>query len=253
MHPTTQHLVLGGGVTPARIAGSNMLGEWDVARADKLTLASGRIAALQDTVAGYTLSQATTGAQPLLGTNAFNGLPEAQFDATDDFLLYVGQPFPAGANASEMWVVSSPNLPGGTPTQTCAFAYGGQSTGPSLRAIRRTTISGVSRCYAVVGDGTTGITASNTSVVYEGPHIAKLAVSANNFSLTVDNASPVVSSTMTPATGALRVCMGALPNSTPVGFWSGGIFGAWVFAPLTPAQDAALTAYFRARYSIWSL
>lgn len=233
--------------SPAAL-GASLLGWWDAERSDLITQASTTVSSWKDVVAGYDAAQATGALKPIYSANSFNGRPGLTFDGVDDCLELLSQPFPSGSSPSELWaLVDQASLAADT-TVRVAFSYGADTTN-DRRGLDRQVDTGVNRIRGVVGSGAAFTIAPNANVDFSGRHVVRLSVGAASARSDLDGVLGA-DTAATPATGALRVRIGAFSNASSGAFWKGGISAIAVTQSLTAAQAAQLTAYLKSRGGI---
>lgn len=232
---------------PQAILGPSLLGHWDAERLDRMVLDGSAVASWTDLAGGHVLTQAVASARPLWSASGAAGRPAVVFDGTDDFLRMEAQPFPAGAAPSELWMLGTQ---GAAPTETgtrYAISYGGNSSGPLLRAVQRAVVSGANRARLVVGDGTGNLTVTQASGDFTGVHLVRATVGTGGLSVQVDGGA-VMTASGVPGTGAARTTLGA--SNLGTGFWLGAIQVALVTAPLSDVQAAMLGQWLKDRGGI---
>lgn len=210
--------------------GSALLGWWDAERVDLLTLAGGGVAAWADVVGGHAPAQGVAEAWPSWSANAFGGRPAVVFDGVDDLLTLEAQPFPAGTDAGELWLVASEAGGVDDPLNRIAFSYGG--TGPgSLRGVQRAIEGGVVRARGLTG----GMVAAEPAVAFSGAHVLRVRTTASGVSISVDGGAFTTETAYATATGTSRVRIGGNTQNAN-NPWRGAINAILVTAPLSAAQ-----------------
>lgn len=234
--------------TPADL-GALLLGQWDAEVPASINKAGAVVTTWTDIIAGCAPTQALAGAKPLYSATSFNGRPGITFDGTDDFLRAATQPFPIGANASEIWLLASQDLPAATTGTRNAVGYG-TASGAGIRQIKRTITAGVNHAFALCGNsGGAGISIIDTLLDYSGRHVQRVIFGPATLGLEGDGlANPPVA--MVPGTTAGNFTIGATNTVATAQLWSGTFNSVLVTAPL-PANDAAqLLSYLKARGGI---
>lgn len=225
--------------------GTSLVALWDAERADKLTLSGANVTTWTDIVAGYAPTQAVTASKPTYSATGLNGRSVVTYDGSDDILLLASVPFPTGANPCEMWaLVNQAALVADTGTRTLA-TYGGV-TGGTRRSLNRIVSSGVNRARVEVGNGTSGITAVDTTVDFSGIHVLRGQATGADAIMQVDGGA-TTSSASIPGTTTTQFTLGA---GNLAAFFNGGINCFIVTLPLTAGQAAQLTAFLKARGGI---
>jgi len=231
--------VAGGGVSPITILGPSLLAWWTADRADLITLSSTAVTSWKDVVADYDAAQGLSAARPLYSATSFNGAPSVIFDSVDDELTLASQPFPAGASPSEIWAIVQQDALAADATVRAIAGYGGAAS-TARRGIERAVVAS-NLARATAGNGAAPVSATDI-VDFSGRHVVRGAFSAIDETIATNGGAPV-SAAVVPATGASRLRIGALSNSTPGNFWNGKIRDVLVTGPLTTDQAAALLAW----------
>lgn len=233
-----------GGFTPSTL-GTLLLGWWDAERSDLITQSGNLVSSWKDSVAAYNLTGSTT-ARPTYGAASFNSRPGLTFDGVANMLSMASVPFPTGASPCEIWVlVDQTALPADTGDR-CIFAYGGGGSSSARRAFR-VVRTGVNRAEGDIGNGTTAVGATNTSVDFSGRNVARYQVGATT-SQTDVNGTVGSGATVTPATGTTTTAIGSTDTGSTM--FKGVIASVLVTSPLSSSQAALLTTYLKARGGI---
>jgi hypothetical protein len=234
--------------TPARL-GPSLYDLWDAERPGDLALNGAAVAAWASAGNGYAAAQATPAARPIYGATSFNGRPGVSFDGVDDELTFVGVGvLPIGATPGEIWVLADQTAPAADGLSRIGFSYGANSVS-TQRSVRRVVAAGASRFQASIGDGSTARTVGGSAVEASGRHVVRLSVGPTVSSQEVDGVSEGAVSVV-PATGNLRVRIGAGANTIVTNHFQGVLSLAAVTAPLSTAEAAQMLAYLKARGGI---
>lgn len=231
--------------TPSDL-GASLLALWDAERSDLITQASSLISSWKDVVAGYDAVQAVGASKFARGATSFNGRPGATMDGIDDEMLYASTTgLPAGATPFEAWAVFDQNVAPADATANVIIGWGGAA--PGVRFILyRSVVGGVNRATAAVGNGTTAVIATNTSVDFSGRHVVRAIVSGTTLQVDVDGVAgaPVA---VVPALGTTRLRIGSIPSDTGSSYGQGVANALPITAPLTTDQAAQMLAWGNAR------
>jgi hypothetical protein len=192
--------------------GVDLLGWWDAS-----TLADGAVASWADVVAGYTVTQATSGARPVKSATSFGGAPGVTFDGIDDRLTLESVPFPINADPCEIWVVTQQNALAADTGARTAFSYG--AAGGTTRAVSRVVDGGVNRGRSSAGDGGF-ISVVEPTVDFSGRCVLRGIVTGTQLNTQVNNALAAPAN-VTPTTANTRVRMGSSSTTTASTFWHG--------------------------------
>lgn len=222
------------------ILGLDLLGYWDAARTDKLTLVSGGVSSWKDIKNNYDLIQTSATARPIYSATSFGGDPGLSFDGTDDFLHLTPHSFPINAVGSEIWCVCSQDALVADATVRHVVAMGTSST--THRSLSRTTSGGLNLVRAGAGavySTLDGVDIAGRLVmrgVFDG---ANVWVEANGV------ADP--SSAAVPTTSNVRMRVGAFINTSAGNFWLGQVAVILIVNPLTSEKAASLRAQLMSR------
>ena len=204
--------------------GPSLFAWWDAERADLITQSGGAVSSWKDVVSGYEAVQAIGASKPSYGATSFGGRPGITGDGVDDELTLAPVPagIPTGSAPCELWaVVDQQALPADT-TGRQVLTYGQFSA--TNRLLVRNVSGGANRSALSVGNGSTGVGTTNTSVDFSGRHIMRAVISSSAIKLIVDGIGgagagvPVVPATTTER---LRLFASASPAAT--GFWQGAL------------------------------
>lgn len=221
--------------------GASLLAWWDAAYG--VTVTGSGVSSWVDRKSGYDMAQSTDSARPAYSVTGFNGVPGLTFDGTDDRLTLASQPFPSGANPSEVFIVFQNDETSGSTTSRTLFGYGTSgSTGRSLGRITNNVFR------TTVGNGSSNLSASST-VTISSRHLVHAVYGAAASTISVDAETPVSVSAV-PATGTTRVRLGASLNDTPAAFWKGVVRDVIVTGPLTSGQRTAMQTFLLARRAL---
>lgn len=236
----------GGGWSPTDL-GDDLLAWWNADRSDLIAVSGAQITSWKDVVAGREAVQPISASRPIWSPNSFNGSPSAYFDGIDDELTFESQPFPAGADPSEIWaVVQQDALPADT-TVRSVVTYGG--IGANLRALRRITSGGVNRARAAVGNGTAVVNVDGDTVDFSSRHLIRAEVAPTATTVRIDNDGEA-SGAVVPSTGTTRLRLGANAVNTAANFWNGHIRDVLITGPLADEQSELLRTYLLPRRNV---
>lgn len=250
MRPGLVPILFGGGYSPVKALGSDLIAYWDAARPDTMTLsASNAVSSWRDIKAGYDATQGTGAAQPIWSPTSFNGYHGVAFDGTDDELTSTDAALlatlPVGSSPSELWVlVSQDALPADT-TVRRGFGYGG-SNEATARIIARSVSGGVNRARCTIGHDGTATSVTANAVDLSSRHVIRWSIGAAAQTLFVDGVS-VGTAAVTPASQADRLRIGSLPSSSPGFYWQGRFAVAMVTRQLDAFKAVGLLAYLMSR------
>jgi hypothetical protein len=212
--------------------GDDLLGWWDAS-----TLADGAVASWADVVAGYTVTQATSGARPVKSATSFGGAPGVTFDGIDDHLTLESVPFPAGADPSEIWAVTQQNALVADTSMRRVFGYGTGASAPA-RSLNRVVVSGVNRAQA----DSSGAIATEGTVDFSSRHVLRQIIGASEVNLQVDDVAASAAAGAS-STATTRTRMGANTSGTAGSFWHGIHRHVLVTAPLSTEQATQLQTW----------
>jgi len=223
--------------------GSDALAYWDFSNALTVTLASGAVSDVRDSVGNRVLSQATAANRPTYGATAINGTPAATFDGINDVLSLSGATgLPAGTAGSEVFVLLKQDALAADATSRTALDWGAGTD--DFRRTGRTVVSGVNRARSQIGAGGGNVwPAVDTVTDLSGVHVVRSRVTATTHHVAVDGGAET-SDTHTPATVASGLSIGAAIASQ---FWQGSIAAVIVTGPLATQKRNAIVARLRAR------
>lgn len=148
-----------------QILGTDLLGLFDAEDLSSIVMSGSSVSSWTDKVNNYSVTQATTTAQPQYSATGFNGRPCVTFDGVDDFLSAGTSPYPSGANESEIWILGEQLNAASVTTLTVMFGYG-TTNASAGRFVGRIGVSGFNRARTTSGDGTTNVlaTAANSDL-----------------------------------------------------------------------------------------
>lgn len=217
--------------------GDSLLAWWSADRTDLMTLSGAQVTSWRDAKNGYDVVQAVAGARPLYSATSFNGAPGLSFDGTDDALVLASQPFPIGANPSEIWAVLSQD----DVSATARVSVGYGSISSASRRLGKSKVDGVNtRGDVVIGGGTSF---TGTTVEVSGRLVHRGQIGATQSTQTI-NGTADGSVTAVPGGDTTRVVLGASPGGVAgTSFWLGQLRDIIVTGSLTAEQIAKLQAW----------
>lgn len=232
------------GWSPAML-GASLLAWWTADRSDLITLSGNQVTSWKDVVAGYDAAQAVSAARAIYSATGFNGAPSVSFDGVDDYAECVDAALlaalPINANESDIWGVAQQDALAADTAQRMIAAYGG-ALGVASRRIGRAVVSAVVRARSGAGDGATVGQATDATVNFNSRHVVRGNFKPTLVGVGIDG-SVLTTAAVVPATGALRVRIGAASDTTAIAFWSGKVRDVLLTGPLTTDQAAALTTW----------
>lgn len=220
--------------------GSSLLAWWDAEQG--VSLSGSAVTAWTDRKGGYTVSPGAASTRPAFGATSFNGAPGLTFDGSDDYVEMASQPFVSGATPFEVWCVFQQDALAADATNR-RLLFLGSATSTALQLLRIVS-GGVNRLSAIVGNGTTTVSAINTTTNLSSRHLARVVVTATDVSLYVDDDAPVTAAVV-PAIGTARTTIGAISSSSS--FFTGGSRDMMVSGLLTTDQATKTKAFFAPR------
>lgn len=236
-----------GGYDPIVALGASLLGYWDAAYPDSLTLdGGGEVSSWRDLTAGYDAVQATGSAMPVHQATGFGGDPAVTFDGLDDCLACTDGALlgslPLDDAAGEIWYLIEQAAPGSDAVTRAAASYSGANAASTGRQAGRSVAGGVNRAF-----GRAGPTIVNDTLIdLSTRHVLRLRVTGSAVALSVDDDAPLTTAAV-PATAASRLRIGASSSSGPSAFWQGRIAALLITTLLTEPQADALQGWLMAR------
>lgn len=230
---------------PVIALGSDLIAYWDANRANLITQSGGPVSSWADIVAGYPAIQGTGSSRPIYSVTGFNGAPGVSFDGIDDTLISTAAGLLAAwpTGASELWALAGNTaLPADTSVRTAA-AFGG-ATSSSQVAVRRAVLSGSNRGQGSAGNGAASVASTEATIDLSTRHVLRTVGTSSNVAIEVDGVMSVPAA-VTPATGAVRVLMGALSGGA--NFWQGPIAAVLITKPLSTTEANGLRSYLLSR------
>lgn len=222
--------------------GASLLAWWTADTAGLITLNGTAVTSWKDVVAGYDAVQGVSAARPLYSATSFNGVPSVTFDGTDDELTLASQPFPSGADLSEMWAVVEQDDAAGSPVDRSFIGYGGVDFTSHRRAFRVVS-TGVNRAQARTGTGGASINTLETATDFSSRHLVRVQFGTTETAVSVDDGTAETGAAV-PATGTTRSRIGASSaNAAAANFWLGKIRDVLITGPLSAAQVTDLNAW----------
>jgi hypothetical protein len=225
------------GWSPAAIG--SLCAWWDASRSDLVTQSGGLVSAWADSVAGFSLTQATGATKPTYNATGFNGGPVLTFDGVDDCVLSAGfGPLPSNTSVGEVWVLADQTALVADTGQRAAFAYGANAT--LARTMSRAVSSGANRARAGSHDGTNPTTATETTGDFSGRHVVRGIWAATSLGAEIDGAlgSTAVTGHNTSTNTRTRIGASALTGGGSL-FWQGGVSMVLAFNTLLSVGEAA--------------
>lgn len=221
--------------------GSSLLAWWDASRG--LTLVGSRVSGWADVKNGYNPVQAVSATRPTFSATSFNGAPGVFTDGVDDYLEMASQPFPAGADPVEIWMVVQQDELVGNAGIRVAVSYGGTSSLVTRYVGRTTGNLGI----VTSGNGATAPSATPATVM-SSRHLIRARFTATEIALSIDGGAeqttPVVSTT-----GTTRFRIGCW-SAAVSNYWKGGFRDIVVTGPLSAGQAAQLQPLLMARRNL---
>ncbi|MBA4165522.1 MAG: hypothetical protein C0510_13000 [Erythrobacter sp.] len=226
--------------------GAKLLAWWDVEDAASLTLSGSQISGWRDKVTSTNLAQAIGGSRPIYQATGFNGRPAAFFDGIDDMLEIASVFLPTVAAHAEVYALVDVPLGSADATARNTFAWGNTSAGSAgARQLRRSVVSGVSRCAALIGTGTATTTVTLSTAAFEGRKLGELITSPTTSTVTVGGST--TSAAIVPNTQTSRTRIGASVTTSPNTFWLGTMNSIIVTSALTTTERANLRTFLEGR------
>jgi hypothetical protein len=224
--------------------GASLIAWWDADAGVVQT--DGAVSQWIDGVGALTLAQATADNQPVYSATSFNGRPGVTFDGTADFLnVEAVTGLPTGADPCEMWALVDQTALAADATNRYLFNYGG-AVSTVRRALLRRVVSGVNRAAIEVGNGSSGVLATDTSVNLSGRCVIR-GVASGTLGIISVNGGSSSQTAVVPATTSVRTRMGCSTAASPNSFWQGTVAAVLVTAPLTDNEAALLADYLARR------
>jgi len=128
------------------------------------------------------VSSISDNGQFLFNTSEFYyGDRKITFDGTDDELTLASVPFPTSANTSEIYAVCQQDALAANTSTRHVFSYGG-TAGSTRRALVRRVATGVNRGASEIGDNSSGVTTTNTTVDFSTRHLLGAVVTGTTTS-----------------------------------------------------------------------
>lgn len=226
--------------------GASLLAWWNADRLDLITFGVGSaVAGWADISTGIGMNQVVVGQQPIYGAASFNGSPGITFDAVDDFLgATAGFPaaIPTGIASGEYWFLVDQPLPPSNVVSGAMMGLG--NNGNARRLLGRSSIAGVNRIFAQVGN-VTNLTLYNGAVNdFSGRHVVRFQVDAVNAGISIDGvpdaSGPVLTGTNS---GNSNFRFGCTANTVPSVFYGGTFREVVITGPLSVGQAASLETY----------
>lgn len=220
---------------------------WNADRSDLISLSGSQVTAWTDSIGGYSAAQGTSALRPIYSATSFNGSPGLTFDGSDDYLELASQPFPSGSGESEMWAnVQQDALPADTSTRMI-LSYGGDVSA-GRRTIARLVVSGNNVLRAQVGDGSTTV---NATVVgdFSGRNLVRADVGPTQTGVAL-NGGAVTNTAVIPSTGASRLRIGAISNTSPLNYWNGKMRDMMITGPLSGNAPTYLANFLLPRRAL---
>lgn len=196
--------------------GGKLSFDLDVEVGGSITQSGGLVSSWVDGIGSAAFVQATGANKPTYSATGFRGLrPAISFDGLTQHLVCSPTPpgLPVGASYAEVWMLLDCKRLAADTAIEVQFGWGTNVT-TSTRHLRRLVLSGVSRARSMVSDGATGINATNSAVVYEGPRIARWVVSPTATRVDV-NGTAGTSANVVPSMTAGKAVIGASPATVP--------------------------------------
>jgi hypothetical protein len=202
----------GGGTAPALPSGSQLLGVIDFNASGTITLNTGAVQAITDSVTGTSFAQGTAANRPVAPVNGWSA-----FDGTNDTLEYTAGAI-AWPNSGEFEVWAVADCTELTATRTL-IAWPNSSTG--LGFLLR---SNVGVPTVTIGNGATNQNLNvGAAISSSGKRVYRVACYAEVLALEVDTVR-VTAAGVVPAFGsATRYRVGANAAAAAGGFWQGGL------------------------------
>lgn len=172
----------------------------------------------------------------------WDGVNALIFNGTTSFMNHEAQPFPSGANPSQLFSIVRQDALAADATNRTILSYG-NGTATGLRNLRRVVSGGVNRLGIAVGDGAAGVTANETTVNFSGVHTVRMAVGGTSTAFDIDEV-PATPLSVIPNTGTLRTRLGANTGTTATALHHGKIGPTAIANPDSEAELAILRKYF---------
>lgn len=235
---------------PERFVGPALKALWDAERLGSLSLSGSNVTSWTDLVGGHVASQSVSGSKPLYVANGFGGRAGLLFDGTDDFLNMESVPFPAGAAASEIWVLMDWIMPPSDTSARTLVSYGGASTSDSRR-VQRAVFAGKNVGRISVGTGGSSQSITDTADI-SGRHLLR-GVFGPVSRMIVDAASQA-SNGDAPNSAAVRTRIGARTTTAPAEHAHAVVNAVAIVDPSQPGwsetKAARLSAWMKARRGV---
>ena len=231
---------------------SKLLAYWDAERVDLIypTPSEGSSVSMwRDIVAGRPATQGTGAAQPVWQSAGIGNHPGISFDGLDDTFLFnlPAGTFPSGIVPCEMWALGK-SLAASSDTSTrYLFSMGDNATLRGVRASGSNETTTIFRMGgALSGTGTTTILPLNRGVL---PSFCRLQTGSTQASATTNGSiADMVTGSIVPNAGAVRIRIGGSPFSVANGLFNGVISLCALFKEaLTDAEAGDLSRYLEYR------
>jgi len=232
---------MAGSFTPSSLGGK-LIAWWDANTG--VTESGGAVSAWTDSVASVVVAQGVAGNQPVYSATSFaNSKPGITFDGVDDYLTLASPTFCGGATDCEMWGLVQQTALAADTTDRRAASLGGASS--RYRELLRRVSAGVNRFQALVGNGSSPITITNSAVDFSGYAVVRLYNSGTTMGISV-NGGAVTTTTVTPNTASTTFRIGAFSGAV-ANYWQGQIAAIIVTQPLTTGEAQQLANYLYRR------